>query len=591
MISSNVRSPLEQFIGLELFRPHRLGTFSICFYAVSAILALVIISSSGKHAYSLKHAAELNGFGTKATHLGESFLEGLTFGGYDGASKREADYAHTVAAADEAAKVTFIAALLLAVLTGLFLWHVHVIGPFASHDGPQLVVRHYCYTSLILFCVGVGATALGLIAFKEVPVLGTVVFKFEAKGIASTIMKLFSSGNAVLGFLIFLFSIAVPLAKVGLMLYATYTSGESHETALKIIKAVGKWSMADVFVVAVLLAMFAIGGDETTDAFTGPGIYFFAAYCMLSMWASVLLARTHGHASEVSEPRCLPPRDAVKSKQSSDTGASAVDSGPPDLQQARVLVADGLRTIQQAKSSLQQKMASPSVILWLIGCACLLVTFKLAFSVWEWGILVSDEVIEGRVLQARKMVMMQGLGAASLATALWLMQCRRLTACILVVAVVAACMGWINAGRGSLSKAQDAGALGALLLLALGMYPPLKWIRGWLINSAAPPAFQGDRDRPAQRLSSSVGISHAGLTSTAPEVRRSQTFQYRTWKSALSGKTVEAAFLTYADGVVHVVKRDGTKGRLPISKLSASDRTYVERCIQTGEDDFFESST
>jgi uncharacterized paraquat-inducible protein A len=140
--------------------------------------------------------------------------------------------------------------------------------------------------------VGVGATALSLIAFNELPLIGRVVFKFESKGIAQTIGKLFTSGNAVLGSLIFLFSIAVPLVKVGLTLFATYAHGPNHDKAMKIIKAVGKWSMADVFVIAVLLAFFAIGGDEFTDAEVGPGVYFFSAYCILSMWAGVWLGHS-----------------------------------------------------------------------------------------------------------------------------------------------------------------------------------------------------------------------------------------------------------------------------------------------------------
>lgn len=261
------------------------------FYVTAGLLAIVVIGASQDSAAAMKHAMELNELWTKAGHLGDAFLEGVTLGQYDAASRREAEYVETVNRALQSEAAASFFAWILAGVTAVFVWRVFSIGRASSGNGRRSATRHLCYTSLILFFVGIGATALGMIAAKEVPVLGMVVLKFEAKGIASTIAKLFTSGNAFLGLLIFLFSIAIPLAKVGLMLYATYTTGEPHVKAMKVIKAVGKWSMADVFVVALLLAVFAIGGsDKSTDAFTGPGLYFFAAYCILSMWAGVWLA-------------------------------------------------------------------------------------------------------------------------------------------------------------------------------------------------------------------------------------------------------------------------------------------------------------
>ena len=41
--------------------------------------------------------------------------------------------------------------------------------------------------------------------------------------------------------------------------------------------------MTDVFVVAILLAFLANKSNELTDARLGPGLYFFAAYGLLSM--------------------------------------------------------------------------------------------------------------------------------------------------------------------------------------------------------------------------------------------------------------------------------------------------------------------
>ena len=64
-----------------------------------------------------------------------------------------------------------------------------------------------------------------------------------------------------------------------------------HNHGLEFTKAIGKWSMADVFVVAVLVAYFSASGDEFSEAKIGLGLYYFAAYCLLSQYATQTLMR------------------------------------------------------------------------------------------------------------------------------------------------------------------------------------------------------------------------------------------------------------------------------------------------------------
>ncbi|MGB8853218.1 MAG: paraquat-inducible protein A [Pirellulales bacterium] len=279
-------------------RKHLVFTL-VCFYGVSAALGCGVVANSMEQSHALKHAAELSTFTNKLTdtvaNTGKKVLRwGLSWLMINpSAIEGSGEYDRAVVVAERHGHFARFYATFLGFVVALFCFYLQQFVPERIPNGRQVAVRHLCGASLVLFAVGVAATALSLIAFKDMPVIGQVVFKFESKGIAQTIHKLFTSGNAVLGGLIFLFSIAVPLAKVGLTLFATYTHGPQHDKAMKIIKAVGKWSMADVFVIAVLLAFFAIGGDEFTDAWVGPGVYFFAAYCILSMWAGVWLAGTH----------------------------------------------------------------------------------------------------------------------------------------------------------------------------------------------------------------------------------------------------------------------------------------------------------
>lgn len=270
---------------------------SLGFYALAIALGVGVVRSSTEQSHDFRRAAELSTFTNKvaaaAGKAGKRIVRwGMFWTWRNPPAIAEDGYAAAMRSAGEHGRQATNHGVLLGVATACFVAFLRFGVSRAVPDGNRLAVRHLCVTSLVLFAVGVGATALSLIAFREMPVLGQVVFKFESKCIAQTILALFFSGNVVLAGLIFLFSIAVPVAKVGLTLFATWSHGPRHDTALRIIKAIGKWSMADVFVIAVLLAFFAMGGDEFTDAWVGPGVFFFAAYCILSMWAGVWLAST-----------------------------------------------------------------------------------------------------------------------------------------------------------------------------------------------------------------------------------------------------------------------------------------------------------
>lgn len=273
----------------------RAGLAGLGYYALAIALGAGVVGSSFEQSRAFDRAAELSTLANKvasaASKAGSRIVRwGMFWTWRNPPAIAEDEYDAAMKSADRHGRQATRRGVLLGLATAGFVAFLRFGVLKAVPDGNRLAVRHLCFTSLVLFAVGIAATALSLIAFREVPVLGQIVFKFESKCIAQTILALFSSGNVVLAGLIFLFSIAVPLAKVGLTLFATWSHGPRHDTALRVIKAIGKWSMADVFVIAVLLAFFAMGGDGFTDAWVGPGVSFFAAYCILSMWAGVWLA-------------------------------------------------------------------------------------------------------------------------------------------------------------------------------------------------------------------------------------------------------------------------------------------------------------
>jgi len=77
-----------------------------------------------------------------------------------------------------------------------------------------------------------------------------------------------------------------------------HTPTRRHSVML--VKAIGRWSMTDVFVVAVLLAFLTADTAQLTDATLGPGLYFFAGYGLLSIAAGQLMIGYEGNSAPPS---------------------------------------------------------------------------------------------------------------------------------------------------------------------------------------------------------------------------------------------------------------------------------------------------
>ena len=132
----------------------------------------------------------------------------------------------------------------------------------------------------------------------------------QTRSILGTVGELWSSSDHLVSFLILFFSIIVPVTKAAVLLASLYVNSASlAERLTRVVDVIGKWSMADVFVVAVFLAFLATRTQAQANAFSvpfllgqidigmetrltstlGPGFYFFLAYCLLSiLWTQLL---------------------------------------------------------------------------------------------------------------------------------------------------------------------------------------------------------------------------------------------------------------------------------------------------------------
>jgi uncharacterized paraquat-inducible protein A len=95
-----------------------------------------------------------------------------------------------------------------------------------------------------------------------------------------------------------LFSVIIPLIK-GLLLLTSLWIPEVRikKRLVGIANVISKWSMADVFVVAVIVAYLAanasgdMGEIFSMTATLGSGFYFFLTYCILSLLSAQLMSR------------------------------------------------------------------------------------------------------------------------------------------------------------------------------------------------------------------------------------------------------------------------------------------------------------
>ncbi len=135
--------------------------------------------------------------------------------------------------------------------------------------------------------------------------VGDVQVYEQTRSIIGSVRQLYQVGSPVPATLILLFSVIVPLGKGALVAWATFiTSVPARRRTLAFVEAIAKWSMADVFVVALFIAYLAAAASATPpqgpdarpqliafSAHFGPGFYWFAAYCLFSLASQQFTSR------------------------------------------------------------------------------------------------------------------------------------------------------------------------------------------------------------------------------------------------------------------------------------------------------------
>ncbi len=260
------------------------------YYLMALALAITLLLNAFAVADQERAISLLQTPEEKTDTLLKNLLQNLSLGYYEGAK----DKARVRAQLEESARYhhdnVVISSIALGAGSLVFLGFL-LLANRREHPGSAQRLRlHLFGVAAICLLVGLFAPMLTVVAQREVMVLGKVVLQFKSKSIFGTVFSLYTSGNGIVALLLFSFSVVIPIAKLAVSLTALLARAPGTRDACRsFVHAAGKWSMTDVFVVAVLLAFLATSTEQLTDARLGPGLYFFAAYGLLSMIGGLLI--------------------------------------------------------------------------------------------------------------------------------------------------------------------------------------------------------------------------------------------------------------------------------------------------------------
>ncbi|MFT4924228.1 MAG: hypothetical protein ACI8WB_000306 [Phenylobacterium sp.] len=126
-------------------------------------------------------------------------------------------------------------------------------------------------------------------------ITGEIEVYRKTRSIIGTVSDLYHSGDRLVAFLVMLFSIVIPVLKmlmilVSLLLAQQYQQQAWQQRLIKLNGILSKWSMADVFVVALIITYMAAnatdgGGLLHLKSNFEAGFYYFLGYCLFSIAA------------------------------------------------------------------------------------------------------------------------------------------------------------------------------------------------------------------------------------------------------------------------------------------------------------------
>lgn len=148
-----------------------------------------------------------------------------------------------------------------------------------KHPKQGILINLLLLVALVCLVIGVTAPLL---------TLEKMYFFENTVTLLSTVQGLFVQREWFLFIVIAVFSLCIPAIKIAglvLILNMEYAKNSFLDKTLHIIELVGKWSMLDVFVVALLLVSVKLGVLAKVEVHYG--LYAFATFVLMSMSLSL----------------------------------------------------------------------------------------------------------------------------------------------------------------------------------------------------------------------------------------------------------------------------------------------------------------
>ncbi|MBW2515871.1 MAG: paraquat-inducible protein A [Deltaproteobacteria bacterium] len=125
------------------------------------------------------------------------------------------------------------------------------------------------------------------------PITRVISFgKAQSDTIMSGVIYFVKTGGWPIALVIFVASIFVPLLKLFLLTFFLISvqmkskwRPKDRTRLYRITEAVGRWSMVDIYVVTILVALVKLGSLATIEA--GPGAIFFAGVVIITIFAAM----------------------------------------------------------------------------------------------------------------------------------------------------------------------------------------------------------------------------------------------------------------------------------------------------------------
>jgi paraquat-inducible protein A len=137
------------------------------------------------------------------------------------------------------------------------------------------------------------AAVILYIPANALPVMDTSsLFGAQTDTILSGVVYLWTSGSWPLAVIVFIASIAVPMLKIIALTFLVLTAQlrwrwlpEKRARIYRLVEFVGRWSMLDIYVITILVALVQFSALATIKA--GPGAIAFGAVVVLTMFAAM----------------------------------------------------------------------------------------------------------------------------------------------------------------------------------------------------------------------------------------------------------------------------------------------------------------